>query len=46
MRAEKAQKRASAGFGNMSEEDDELEEDFEDDFDEGWEEDFDEDDSE
>ena len=30
----------------MSEEDDELEEDYEDDFDEGWEEDLDEDDSE
>ena len=30
----------------MSEEDDELDEDYDDDFDEGWEEDFDDDDSE
>ena len=42
----KSPKARFSGFGNMSEEDDELEEDFEDDFDEGWEEDFDEDDSE
>jgi hypothetical protein len=31
---------------SMSEEDDELEEEYDDDFDEGWEEDFDEEDNE